>query len=148
SGSVLIVNGYKDRAQLVTDNVILLDTMQNKQTDVARVHRKFGVGPEQIVDYLALVGDTSDNIPGIAKVGPKTATKWLHEYGDLAGVIEHAAEIKGKVAENLRADIDNLPLYRDLATIRTDLDLSGSDHTLTRNAPDTDALIHLFRHYG
>ncbi|MES1937022.1 DNA polymerase I [Salinisphaera hydrothermalis] len=146
-GPVVIVTGDKDMAQLVDERVVLLDTMQDKRTDVARVHDKFGVGPELITDYLALVGDTSDNIPGIEKVGPKTAAKWLIKYGNLAGVIEHADEIGGKVADNLRARLDQLPLYQDLATIRTELDLTGLADELTRREPDNDALHALFRRY-
>ncbi|MGB7755866.1 MAG: DNA polymerase I [Salinisphaera sp.] len=147
-GPVVIVTGDKDMAQLVNERVILLDTMQDKRTDVARVHDKFGVGPELITDYLALVGDTSDNIPGIEKVGPKTAAKWLIQYGNLAGVIENADAIGGKVAENLRARLDELPLYQDLATIRTELDLAGIADELIRRAPDTGDLTTLFRRYG
>ena len=146
-GPVVIVTGDKDMAQLVNERVVLLDTMQDKRTDIARVHDKFGVGPELITDYLALVGDTSDNIPGIEKVGPKTAAKWLIQYGNLAGVIEHAGDIGGKVAENLRARLDQLPLYQDLATIRTELDLTGIADELTRREPDTEALAALFRRY-
>ncbi|WP_423822358.1 DNA polymerase I [Salinisphaera sp. SPP-AMP-43] len=146
-GQVLIVTGDKDMAQLVNDRVVLLDTMQDKRTDVARVHDKFGVGPELITDYLALVGDSSDNIPGVPKVGPKTATKWLLQYGDLSGVIDNAEAIGGKVADNLRAKLEDLPLYQDLATIRTELDLSGIDAELLRSAPDHDALVALFQRY-
>ena len=147
TGEVLIVTGDKDMAQLVNDRVHLLDTMQDKRTDVARVHDKFGVGPELITDYLALVGDTSDNIPGVSKVGPKTAAKWLDQYGSLAGVIEHADEIGGKVADNLRAALEDLPLYKDLATIRVDLDLDGADAELTRRDADVETLAALYRAY-
>ena len=146
-GQVLIVTGDKDMAQLVNERVVLLDTMQDKRTDVARVNDKFGVPPERITDYLALVGDSSDNIPGIAKVGPKTAAKWIEQYGGLQGVIDHADEIGGKVAENLRAGLDQLPLYQDLATIRTELDLGEEGQQLTRRAPDTDALITLYKRF-
>ncbi|WP_348761995.1 DNA polymerase I [uncultured Salinisphaera sp.] len=145
--AVVISTGDKDMAQLVNDHVHLLDTMQDKRTDVARVHDKFGVGPELITDYLALVGDTSDNIPGVSKVGPKTAAKWLDQYGSLAGVIEHADEIGGKVADNLRAALDDLPLYKDLATIRVDLDLDGADAELTRRDADVETLAALYRAY-
>ncbi|MES1924129.1 DNA polymerase I [Salinisphaera sp. T31B1] len=146
-GEVLIVTGDKDMAQLVNERVALLDTMQDRVTDVARVHDKFGVGPELITDFLALVGDSSDNIPGVAKVGPKTAAKWLNEYGSLAGVIEHADQIGGKVADNLRAKLDELPLYQDLATIRCELDLADEARELSRRAPDTAALAELYRRY-
>ncbi|WP_353110754.1 DNA polymerase I [Salinisphaera dokdonensis] len=146
-GEVLIVTGDKDMAQLVNERVNLLDTMQDKRTDVARVHDKFGVGPDLITDYLALVGDSSDNIPGVAKVGPKTAAKWLEQYGSLEAVIEHADEIGGKVAENLRATLDQLPLYKDLTTIRCDLDLDGADAVLTRSEADAETLATLYRNY-
>ena len=144
---VLIVTGDKDMAQLVDDRVKLLDTMQDRTTDVAGVHDKFGVSPSQIADYLALVGDSSDNIPGVAKVGPKTAAKWLARYQTLDGVINAADSIGGKVADNLRAALDDLPLYKDLATIRCDLDLSGINLDLTRQPVDEDCFQALCRHY-
>ncbi|NNC24022.1 DNA polymerase I [Salinisphaera sp. USBA-960] len=144
---VLIVTGDKDMAQLVDDRVKLLDTMQDRTTDVAEVHNKFGVGPERIADYLALVGDTSDNIPGVAKVGPKTATKWLAHYDSLDGVIAAADDIKGKVADNLRAAVDDLPLYKDLATIRCELDLSEENLDLTRREIDSERFEALCQTY-
>ncbi|MBS63281.1 DNA polymerase I [Salinisphaera sp.] len=147
AGEVLIVTGDKDMAQLVNERVNLLDTMQDKRTDVARVHEKFGVGPELITDYLALVGDSSDNIPGVAKVGPKTAAKWLLQYDGLDGVMAHADEIGGKVADNLRAALDELPLYKDLATIRCNLDLGSVGEALTRREADVRALSDLYRGY-
>ncbi len=146
-GPVIVVTGDKDMAQLVNDRVVLLDTMQDKRTDVARVNEKFGVPPERITDYLALVGDTSDNVPGVPKVGPKTAAKWIEKYGDLDGVMAHADDIGGKVAENLRAALDDLPLYQDLVTIRTALDLGEAGRTLTRRPVDEDALVALYRRY-
>ncbi|ROO25711.1 DNA polymerase I [Salinisphaera orenii] len=148
TGEVLIVTGDKDMAQLVDERVHLLDTMQDKRTDVARVHEKFGVGPALITDYLALVGDSSDNIPGVPKVGPKTAAKWLDQYGSLEGVIAHADAIGGKVADNLRAALDDLPLYKDLATIRCDLDLGAAGTALTRGAADRERLAELYRGYA
>lgn len=148
SGEVLVVTSDKDMAQLVNDRVTLLDTMKNKRTDIAGVREKFGVGPECIIDYLALVGDTADNIPGVAKVGAKTAAKWLDQYGSLQGVIDNADDIGGKVAENLRAALGDLPLYQDLATIRCDLDLKGADSDLTRDAADTGTLAALYRELG
>jgi len=147
SGEVLIVTGDKDMAQLVNARVNLLDTMQDKRTDVDRVHDKFGVEPALVADYLALVGDSSDNIPGVAKVGPKTAAKWLNEYGSLQGVIDNADDIGGKVADNLRATLDDLPLYKDLATIRCDLTLGEAGERLTRRDADTAALADLYRGY-
>ena len=145
---VLIVTSDKDMAQLVNEDIQLLDTMQDKLTDVARVHKKFGVGPERIIDYLALVGDTSDNIPGVSKVGPKTAAKWLEQYGSLEGVIEHAGEISGKVAENLNAVLDELPVYKDLATIRIELDLEKSVDDLVRGETQTEWLAELYAQFG
>ncbi|MFP5305145.1 MAG: 5'-3' exonuclease H3TH domain-containing protein, partial [Gammaproteobacteria bacterium] len=120
---VLIVTSDKDMAQLVNERVHLLDTMRNRQLDPAGVVEKFGVPPHCIVDYLALMGDTSDNIPGVPGVGPKTAAKWLAEYGSLDAIVANAEQIKGKVGENLRAHLDQLPLARELATIRRDVEL-------------------------
>ncbi|GAB3672804.1 DNA polymerase I [Salinisphaera aquimarina] len=147
SGEVLIVTGDKDMAQLVNARVALLDTMQDRVTDEERVREKFGVGPELITDYLALVGDSSDNIPGVDKVGPKTAAKWLNEYGSLQGVIDNADKIGGKVADNLRAALADLPLYQDLATIRTALELDEDADDLTRRAPDSATLAELYRRF-
>lgn len=144
---VLIVTSDKDMAQLVDDHVVLLDTMQDKRTDVARVREKFGVSPERITDYLALVGDSSDNIPGVSKVGPKTAAKWLEQYGDLQGVIDNAGDIGGKVADNLKAALDELPLYQDLATIRCELELDIGLADIRRGEVDEAALAALFRQF-
>ena len=142
---VIISTGDKDMAQLVTDRVTLLNTMSGTSLDVDGVREKFGVPPERIIDYLALVGDTSDNIPGIPKVGPKTAVKWLNAYGDLDGVVANAGAIKGKVGESLREHLDDLPLSRDLATIRCELDLDQSPDDLQRGEPDTATLRELYR---
>ena len=98
----VVSTGDKDLAQLVNDDVMLINTMTNEKMDIAGVVGKFGVPPNRIVDYLSLIGDTVDNVPGVAKVGPKTAVKWLQEYGSLQGVVAHAAQIKGVVGENLR----------------------------------------------
>lgn len=144
---VLIVTGDKDMAQLVDGRVALLDTMKDRRTDDAGVREKFGVGPERIRDYLALVGDTSDNVPGVAKVGPKTAVKWLDKYDSLEGVIEHAGEIGGKVADNLAATLDELPLYKDLVTIRCELELESSWDSLVRDGPDFGTLRTLYRQF-
>ncbi len=119
----LISTGDKDFAQLVDDTVTLINTMNDSHLDEQGVVAKFGVKPSQIIDYLALIGDSSDNIPGIPKVGPKTAAKWLNQYGSLHELVAHAGEMKGKVGENLRAHLDQLPLSKELATIRCDLDL-------------------------
>ncbi|MBX6420357.1 MAG: DNA polymerase I [Nevskia sp.] len=142
---VLLVTSDKDLAQLVDPRVALLDTMKNRRLDPAGVREKFGVPPEKIVDYLALVGDASDNIPGVPLVGPKTAARWLADYGSLDGVIAHASEIKGKAGENLRAHLDQLALSRELATVRRDLKLPlGLDQLAPRPA-DRERLAALYR---
>lgn len=143
--AVLIVTGDKDMAQLVDARVHLLDTMKGMRLDAAGVVAKFGVPPERIVDYLALMGDTSDNIPGVPGVGPKTAAKWLAEFGTLDALVARAAEVKGKAGENLRAALQLLPLSRRLATIRCDLDLPVALSTLYPQAPDRERLAALYR---
>jgi len=145
--SVVISTMDKDMAQLVNESITLVNTMSNTVLDRAGVKAKFDVFPEQIIDYLALVGDTSDNIPGIEKVGPKTAAKWLTQYGSLDGVVAHAAEISGKVGENLRAGFDRLELSRKLATIHTDLDLPLKQEELVAGTPDVEALRQLYIRY-
>ncbi len=145
---VLVVTGDKDMAQLVDDKVQLLDTMKNRVTDAAAVIEKFGVRPEQIIDYLALVGDTSDNIPGVPKVGPKTAAKWLGEYGDLQTIIDKANEVGGKIGENLRNSLEILPMSQDLATIRCDLDVGAEHDTLVPGETDTETLRALYTRLG
>ena len=144
---VLISTGDKDMAQLVDGHVTLVNTMTGSTLDRAGVKAKFDVYPEQIVDYLALVGDSSDNIPGIDKVGPKTAAKWLDRYRSLDGIIENAAAIEGKVGENLRAGFDTLALSRRLATIRTDLELAEGPEDLVRGEPNTQELRALYARY-
>ena len=141
---VVIVSGDKDLTQLVGGRITMVDTMKDARYDVDGVREKFGVPPEMIIDYLSLVGDTSDNIPGVPKVGPKTAVKWLEEYGSLDGVIAHADEIKGKAGENLRANLEQLELSRRLVTIKCDVDV-GQDYNALEPAPrDEDALRELF----
>lgn len=142
--TVLISTGDKDMAQLVNKNVTLVNTMTDKQMDPAGVKEKFGVKPDQIIDYLALMGDKSDNIPGIPKVGPKTAAKWLNEYGSLDKVIAHADEIKGKVGESLREHIEGLVLSKELVTIKCDVKLEATLRELTLREQDNSALIELF----
>src|SRR5690606_448899 len=144
---VLISTGDKDMAQLVGTHITLINTMSNTVLDRAGVKAKFDVYPEQIIDYLALVGDTSDNIPGISKVGPKTAAKWLDRYQTLDGIIENAAAIEGKVGENLRAGLGTLALSRQLATIRTDIELDERPEDLVRGEPDTDALREIYSRF-
>lgn len=141
----VISSGDKDLAQLVTDHVTLVNTMTNKTMDREGVVEKFGVPPELIIDYLTLVGDKSDNIPGVDKVGPKTAVKWLTQYGSLDNIIAHADEFKGKVGEHLRNALTHLPLSRKLVTIVCDLDLPLSLSELTVQAEDKNALKDLYR---
>ncbi|MBL6689815.1 MAG: DNA polymerase I [Pseudomonadales bacterium] len=141
---VLISTGDKDMAQLVTPHVTLINTMNDAITDEDGVVEKFGVRPDQIIDYLALVGDTSDNIPGVPKCGPKTAVKWLAEYDSLEGVIENAEAIKGKVGENLRESLSFLPMSYELATIRKDVELESGVDELVLGEPDQDGLLELF----
>ncbi|MES0874797.1 DNA polymerase I [Sinimarinibacterium thermocellulolyticum] len=145
---VLIVTSDKDMAQLVDERVHLLDTMKNRRLDPAGVFEKFGVPPERIVDYLALMGDNVDNIPGVPGVGPKTAAKWLNAYGTLDDIIAKADEIKGKVGENLRAHLDQLPLARELSRIRCDIALPLSLDELTPRTPDAERLAALYRSHG
>jgi DNA polymerase-1 len=137
---VIISTGDKDIAQLVNDRITLENTMYDTRTDRAGVIEKFGVPPERIVDYLALVGDSSDNIPGVPKVGPKTAAKWLQQYGSLDAIVAHAAAIGGKVGENLVASLDQIPLSRQLATIRLDVDLPVGPEDLVCDGADPAAL--------
>ena len=134
--NVVISTGDKDMAQLVTEQITLENTMSNTTLGVDGVLDKFGVKPEQIIDYLALMGDTSDNIPGVPKVGPKTAAKWLGLYGTLENLIENAGEIKGKVGESLRSNLEQLPLSKALTTIKCDLNLPYSIDDLKCQSPD------------
>lgn len=141
---VVISTGDKDLAQLVSDRVSLVNTMDNTRLDPAGVVAKFGVPPERMVDFLTLVGDPVDNVPGVPKVGPKTAAKWLGEHGSLDGIVAHAGEISGKVGENLRASLGLLPLSRDLVTVRCDLELPVGPEDLGMGPPDTGRLRELF----
>ncbi|ODN65951.1 DNA polymerase I [Methylophaga muralis] len=143
----VISTGDKDMAQLVSEHVTLVNTMNNSKTDIAAVKEKFGLTPQQIVDYLALMGDKVDNIPGVDSVGPKTATKLLQQYGSLQGVIEHADEVKGKLGEKLRAAADALPLSYQLATIKMDVELDFTPETLDMQAADNQKLAELYRRY-
>ena len=144
---VVVSTGDKDMAQLVNEHVTLVNTMTDTTLDVAGVKEKFGVPPERIVDYLALIGDKVDNVPGVHKCGPKTALKWLEEYDTLEGVIAHADEIGGKVGEYLREAVDQLPLSKELVTIRCDLELDETPETLNLRAPDEERLRELFSRY-
>jgi DNA polymerase-1 len=141
---VLISTGDKDMAQLVDSRISLVNTMSNTRLDRAGVKAKFDVFPEQIVDYLALVGDSSDNIPGITGVGPKTAAKWLNQYSTLDALVARAAEISGKVGENLRGELAALELSRKLATIDAALTLEVIPEDLVAESPDVDRLRALY----
>jgi len=145
---VLISSGDKDLAQLVGDGVVLEDSMQEKRYDPDAVVDKFGVGPELVGDLLALTGDTSDNIPGVEKVGPKTAAKWLNKYGDLDSIIKNADEIGGKIGENLRNALDQLPLSRELVTLKEDVELDFMIDDLAAGSPDPDRLVELLKRFG
>ncbi|HHR0577509.1 TPA: DNA polymerase I [Neisseria meningitidis] len=149
---VIVSTGDKDMAQLVDERVTLVNTMSGETLDIEGVKAKFGVRPDQIRDYLALMGDKVDNVPGVEKCGPKTAVKWLEAYGSLAGVMEHASEIKGKVGENLRAALPRLPLSYDLVTIKTDVDLhaelSDGIESLRRTTPKWAQLVVDFKRWG
>ncbi|WP_442498286.1 DNA polymerase I [Methylobacter sp. sgz302048] len=145
---VVISTGDKDMAQLVNEHITLDNTMSNVRLDIQGVIDKFGVKPEQIVDYLALIGDTVDNIPGVPKVGPKTAAKWLEEYETLENLIACAGQIKGKIGENLRASLDQLPLSKQLTTIKCDLDLPYSLEDLKRRPADNTELRNLLTRLG
>jgi DNA polymerase-1 len=144
---VVISTGDKDMAQLVSPNVTLVNTMSNETLDEAGVLKKFGIAPGRIVDYLSLIGDSVDNVPGVDKVGPKTAVKWLAQYGTLEKVIEHAPEIGGVVGENLRKVRDWLPQARGLLTIKCDVPLPIEPSGLALRPRDTARLAGLFERF-
>lgn len=144
---VIVSTGDKDMAQLVNEHVTLVNTMSNTTMDAKGVRTKFGVKPEQIIDYLTLIGDTSDNIPGVPKVGPKTAVKWLDKHGSLDNIIEHADEISGKVGENLRAFLPQMPLSKKLVTIKCDVELEPTISDLTLHTPNKEKLIEAFKQF-
>ena len=150
--NTIVSTGDKDLAQLVNANVTLINTMSNEKLDEAGVLAKFGVPPNRIIDYLTLIGDTVDNVPGVTKCGPKTAVKWLTEYDSLEGVIANADKIKGVVGDNLRAALDWLPQGRVLITVKTDCDLAGHhisiDESLKSKPEDRDAMIAFLQHQG
>jgi DNA polymerase-1 len=151
---VIISSGDKDLAQLVNEHITIIDTMNGKRRDLAGVESEFGVPARLMLDYQTLVGDTVDNVPGVQKVGPKTAVKWLQEYGSLQGVVDNAAHIKGVVGENLRKALDWLPTGRTLLTIKTDCDLNGwvpglpALDSITVGTQDTAALRLFCEKYG
>ena len=143
----VIATGDKDLAQLVNERVTLINTMSNETLDIAGVNAKFGVPPERIVDYLTLVGDPVDNVPGVEKVGPKTAVKWLTQYGTLDDLIVHSCEIKGVVGDNLRAALDWLPQARRLVTVKCDVDLPQTYNELIPPPADREQLRKLYEHF-
>ncbi len=144
---VLISTGDKDLAQLVTDKITLINTMNNFISTPESVMEKFGVPAERIIDYLALIGDTADNIPGINKVGPKTAVKWLNQYESVDNIIAHADEFKGKVGEYLREGLEQLPLSYQLATIVCDVELNEAPEDLQLQPADTQSLKKLYSEF-
>ena len=150
--NTIVSTGDKDLAQLVNDKVTLINTMTNEKLDEAGVLAKFGVPPNRIIDYLTLIGDTVDNIPGVSKCGPKTALKWLTQHGSLQGVIDNHHTITGAVGENLRSALEWLPQGRALITVKTDCDLSGHmvsiSETLVGRDEDKDGLRDFFQRYG
>lgn len=141
----IISTGDKDLAQLVNDKVTLINTMTNVTLDPQGVKNKFGVAPELIVDYLSLIGDSSDNIPGIEKVGPKTAVKWLEEFGSLDEIIANAEHFSGKIGENLRAALAHLPLTKKLVTIKTDVPLQFDVTNFHLQSSDKSTLIEIYK---
>ena len=143
--NAVISTGDKDMTQLVCENVSVVNTMSGELLDESGVLKKFGVGPELITDYLALIGDKSDNVPGVDKVGPKTAVKWLNEYSDIQGVKENSESIGGKVGENLRSSIEMLDLAHELVKIKTDVELELGIEDLARLEPDTEKLTEIYK---
>ena len=144
----LVSTGDKDLAQIVNDDIHLINTMNNTRFDRDGVIEKYGVPPERIVDYLALIGDTSDNVPGIPKVGPKTAVKWLAEHGSLDRIVANADSFPGKVGEYLRENLDQIPLSKELVTLKTDLDLPVGPERLLITDQDKVALREHYRRWG
>ena len=151
---VIISSGDKDLAQLVTPHITIVDTMNGKRRDMAGVEAEFGVPPHLMIDYQTLVGDTVDNVPGVEKVGPKTAAKWLKEFGSLDNIVANADAIKGAAGENLKKALDWLPTGRQLLTIKTDCDLNGwvpglpALDAVAVGQPDTAALKDFYEKYG
>ena len=140
----IVSTGDKDLAQMVTDKINLINTMSNTYLDPTGVEEKYGVPPDRIIDYLTLMGDSADNVPGVPKVGPKTAVKWLKEYGSLDEIIANAEKIKGKVGENLREFLPQIPLSRELVTLKYDVDLDVTPEELVIQARDDSTLKKIF----
>ena len=145
--NVVVSTGDKDLAQLVNEHVTLINTMSNEKLDIQGVKNKFGLLPNQIIDYLTLIGDTSDNVPGVEKVGPKTALKWLNEYHTLDNIVANASQFSGVVGENLRKALDWIPKAKDLITIRCDLDIDKNWNNLKPKAQDQSALENLYQRF-
>jgi len=143
----VISTGDKDFAQLVDERVMLVNTMSNEKLDIEGVKKKFGIPPEKFLDYLSLIGDAIDNIPGVDKVGPKTACKWIEKYGSLEGVLEHAGELTGLAGENLRKVADWLPKARGLLTIKRDVELPLDFRALADGKPDLEKQRKLYRRF-
>ena len=145
---VIISTGDKDLAQLVNENITLVNTMTNEVLDVEGVLKKFGVPPEQIIDYLTLIGDKADNIPGVDKVGPKTAVKWLNEFGDLDNIIANSDQISGAVGAHLKSAIDWLPTGKSLITIKKDVEMNVLFDNFLKAEQDKKELLKIYKHYN
>ena len=144
----IVSTGDKDLAQMVTDRIHLINTMSNTYFDPAEVEKKYGIPPLRIIDYLTLVGDSVDNIPGVPKVGPKTAVKWLGEFGSLDNIVANADQITGKVGENLREFLPNIPLTRKLVTLKYDVELDFKPEDLIIAAPNNKQLRKMFQYWN
>lgn len=144
----IVSTGDKDLAQMVNDKIHLINTMSNTYFDPDGVMEKYGVPPEKIIDYLALMGDTSDNVPGVPKVGPKTAVKWINQFGSIDEIMQRADEIKGKVGENLREFLPQLPLSRELVTLKYDVELDLGPEDLVISDPDNSTLKEIYSYWN
>jgi DNA polymerase-1 len=144
----IVSTGDKDLAQMVTDKIHLINTMSNTYFDRDGVLEKYGVPPEKIIDYLALMGDTADNVPGVPKVGPKTAVKWINQFGSIDEIMSRADEIKGKVGENLREFLPQLPLSRELVTLKYDVELDLTPEDLVISEPDNSTLREIYSYWN
>ena len=145
---VIISTGDKDLAQLVNENITLVNTMTNEVLDIEGVLNKFGVPPEQIIDYLTLIGDKADNIPGVDKVGPKTAVKWLNEFGDLDNIVANSDQISGAVGVHLKSAIDWLPTGKSLITIKKDVEMNVVFDNFVKAEQDKKELLKIYQHYN
>ena len=146
--SVTISTGDKDLAQLVNNKTALVNTMTNEYLDIEGVKSKFGVGPDLIIDYLTIIGDKADNIPGVEKVGPKTALKWLTEFNSLDNIIKNSEKISGAVGENLKSALDWLPIAKDLISIRSELDIEVSWDQFKKSPEDKNALKKMYQEFN